>query len=104
MSFRLNSRNHWLFYHEILRGKQSVISIIFNQNGITFRFTINAMTTEKGLNAAILKITLMIQEKFPELSKYIEEMPVNNPEINLEQLKDYYNSLENLIEKYAENH
>jgi hypothetical protein len=66
------------------------------------------MTTEKELNAAILAKTLMIQEKFPELSKYIEEMPitipVNNPEINLKQLTDYYNSLENLIEKYAENH
>ena len=66
------------------------------------------MTTEKELNAAILKKTLMIQERFPELSKYIEEMPitipVNNPEINLKQLTDYYNSLENLIEKYAKNH
>jgi hypothetical protein len=66
------------------------------------------MTTEKELNAAILKKTLMIQEKFPELSKYIDEMPitipVNNPEINLKNLKDYYNSLDNLIEKYAENH
>jgi hypothetical protein len=66
------------------------------------------MTTEKELNAAILAKTLMIQEKFPELSKYIEEMPitipVNNPEINLKQLTDYYNSLENLIEKYAESH
>lgn len=66
------------------------------------------MPTEKELNAAILKKTLMIQERFPELSKYIEEMPitipVNNPEINLKQLMDYYNSLENLIEKYSENH
>jgi hypothetical protein len=66
------------------------------------------MTTEKELNAAILEKTLMIQEKFPELSKYIEEMPitipVSDPEINLKQLRDYYNSLENLIGKYAENH
>lgn len=66
------------------------------------------MKTEKELNAAILKKTLMIQERFPELSKYIEEMPitipVNNPEINLKQLTDYYNSLENLIQKYAKNH
>jgi hypothetical protein len=66
------------------------------------------MTTEKEINAAILKKTLMIQEKFPELSKYIEEMPitipVNNPVVNLKVLTDYYNSLDNLIEKYAENH
>jgi hypothetical protein len=66
------------------------------------------MTTEKEINAAILKKILMIQEKFPELSKYIEEMPitipVNNPVVNLKVLTDYYNSLDNLIEKYAENH
>lgn len=66
------------------------------------------MTTEKELNAAILQKTLMIQEKFPELSKYIEEMPItiptNNPEINIKNLVDYNNSLDNLIEKYAENH
>jgi hypothetical protein len=66
------------------------------------------MTTEKELNAAILKKTLMIQEKFPELSKYIEEMPItipiNNPEITIKNLKDYYNSLDNLVEKYGKNH
>jgi hypothetical protein len=66
------------------------------------------MKTEKELNAAILQKTLMIQEKFPELSKYIEEMPItiptSNPEINLKQLTDYCNSLDNLMEKYAENH
>ena len=66
------------------------------------------MATEKELNAAILKKTLMIQEKFPELSKYIEEMPitipVDNPEITLKNLTDYCNSLDNLIEKYAESH
>ena len=66
------------------------------------------MATEKELNAAILQKTLMIQEKFPELSKYIEEMPitipVDNPEITRKNLTDYYDSLDNLIEKYAENH
>jgi hypothetical protein len=66
------------------------------------------MKTEKELNAAILQKTLMIQEKFPELSKYIEEMPItiptSNPEINLKQLTDYCDSLDNLMEKYAENH
>jgi hypothetical protein len=66
------------------------------------------MATEKELNAAILQKTLMIQEKFPELSKYIEEMPItiptSNPEINLKQLTDYCDSLDNLMEKYAENH
>ena len=67
------------------------------------------MKTEEELNAAILKITLTIQEKFPELSKYIEEMPVTipnvaEPEINNKTLKDYYDSLNALLKKYAPNH
>ena len=67
------------------------------------------MKTERELNNDILKITLTIQEKFPELSKYIAEMPVtipniNNPEINIKNLKNYYDSLDNLLEKYAASH
>jgi hypothetical protein len=68
-----------------------------------------AMKTEKELNDDILKITMTIKELFPELSKYIEEMPVtipnsSNPEINIKKLKDYYDSLDNLMKKYATNH
>jgi hypothetical protein len=68
-----------------------------------------AMKTEKELNDDILKITITIKESFPELSKYIEEMPItipksSNPEINIKKLKDYYDSLDNLMKKYAKNH
>jgi hypothetical protein len=67
------------------------------------------MKTEKELNDDILKITMTIKESFPELSKYIEEMPItipnsSNPEINIKTLKDYYDSLDNLMKKYANNH
>lgn len=67
------------------------------------------MKTEKELNDDILKITMTIKESFPELSKYIEEMPItipnnSNPEINIKSLKDYYDSLDNLMKKYAKNH
>lgn len=67
------------------------------------------MKTESELNADILKITMIIQEIFPELSKYLVEMPVTipddiSPEINLKNLKDYYDSLDNLLKKYADNH
>ena len=63
------------------------------------------METEKELNDKILAITLEIQKKHPELSKYLDEMPVtlpdeNNPEITVSKLKDYYNSLTSLIKKY----
>lgn len=61
--------------------------------------------TEAGLNAKILEITLKIKEDFPELSKYIEEMPVTNPdvenpEMSIKHLKNYYFSLQSLVNKY----
>lgn len=67
------------------------------------------MKTEKQLNDDILKITLLIQEKYPELSKYITEMPVSNPdtetpEINIKHLTNYYESLATILKKYAPNH
>jgi hypothetical protein len=67
------------------------------------------MKTEKKINKAILKITMKIKEQFPELSKYILEMPVTipnveNPEMNSKALQDYYDSLETLLKNYTENH
>jgi hypothetical protein len=67
------------------------------------------MKTEIELNAEIMSITLMIQEKHPELSKYLAEMPITipiaaNPEINIKRLQDYYNSLSVLVEKYVFSH
>lgn len=65
--------------------------------------------TEKDLNAKILKMTLMIREQYPELSKYLEEMPVTvpnaeNPNIELENLKKYYSSLTAILERYKLEH
>jgi hypothetical protein len=67
------------------------------------------MKTEKELNDDILKITMLIQEKYPELSKYIAEMPVTipneaTPEITIKILKEYYESLDILVKDYAVNH
>jgi hypothetical protein len=67
------------------------------------------MKTEKELNSDILKITMAIRDNFPELSKYLNEMPVtipvsNNPEINRKNLQDYFNSLDALFRKYVINH
>jgi hypothetical protein len=61
--------------------------------------------TEKDLNAKILKITMRIKDHYPELSQYIEEMPVtvpseNDPEVTLNNLKAYYESLNSLLNKY----
>jgi hypothetical protein len=63
----------------------------------------------KDLNVKILKITMIIKNKFPELSKYIEEMPITipdekNPEITAENLRLYYNSLNSILNKYIKQH
>jgi len=65
------------------------------------------MKTENEIN--IIETTMAINEKFPELSKYIVEMPVmipniNEPDINEKSLKDYQSSLDVLLNKYAANH
>ena len=67
------------------------------------------MKTEKEIEDAILKITMKIQNQYPELSKYLAEMPVTipdvkTPEINIKNLQEYYNSLLALLNKYAPNH
>ena len=67
------------------------------------------MKTEKQLNTDILEMTMKIQEQFPELSKYIAEMPATipnaiSPEINIKTLQDYYDSLAILLKDYAINH
>lgn len=67
------------------------------------------MKTEAELNEKILKITMTIREEFPELLKFLNEMPetipdVKNPEINNIILQKYFNSLEDLLRKYAPNH
>ena len=65
--------------------------------------------TENDLNAKILKITMTIKDRHPELSKYIEEMKVtipdeNNPEITLKNLKAYYDSLNAVLTTYLVEH
>lgn len=67
------------------------------------------MKTEKQLNTEILEMTMKIQEQFPELSKYIAEMPVtipnaSSPEINIKTLQEYYDSLAIMLRDYAINH
>lgn len=67
------------------------------------------MKTEAELSKNIVKMTMTIRNEFPELIKFLSEMPQTipnqeNPEINRKVLQDYYDSLEDLIRKYAPNH
>lgn len=60
---------------------------------------------EKELNDKILKITMIIKDHYPEMSKYLDEMPVTvpsekDPEITLNHLQSYYESLNSLLNKY----
>jgi hypothetical protein len=60
---------------------------------------------EKELNSRILQISMKILEKHSELAEHLDEMPMTipnmkNPEINIKILKDYLESLENILEHF----
>lgn len=64
------------------------------------------MKTVSELNKAILDITMKIYNEYPELVKYLSELPVtipdsSNPEINTLILQDYYETLSNIVKKYV---
>ena len=61
------------------------------------------------LNSKILDITMTIKNEFSELSKYLEEMPETipnnlNPEITLQNLKTYHETLDTLLKNYILTH
>jgi hypothetical protein len=67
------------------------------------------MKTEIKLNDDILKITNKISEEYPELLKYVGEIPVKINystiiEINKKNLQDYYDSLNDILRNYTINH
>ncbi len=66
------------------------------------------MKTAAELEKKILNITMKIDKEFPELSKYINEMPVKeferDKDANMKSLEEYYNSLKELFGKYSKSH
>jgi hypothetical protein len=63
----------------------------------------------RTLNQKILAITMLIEEKHPELSNYLLEMPVtipnqDHPNIDENMLEDYYQSLCKLLKDYDIEH
>lgn len=67
------------------------------------------MITTKELNQDIMEITLKIRDRYPELIKYLDEMPVRNDdstddEAENRNLKEHYDSLVGLLAKYAVDH
>ncbi|MFZ4105061.1 NAD(P)/FAD-dependent oxidoreductase [Flavobacterium sp.] len=66
------------------------------------------MKTREELNKEILETTAEIQENYPELSKFEDEMPMETPsdgktEITTKNLQEYNDSLQAVSEGYAKN-
>lgn len=64
---------------------------------------------ERDLNLKIIQVTTEIKEHYPELIKFLDEMPVaipteENKEITLKNLKTYCDSLNSLLNNYIEEH
>ena len=64
---------------------------------------------ENYLNSRILKITMTIKNQYPELLEFLNEMPVTipsekSPEITLNNLKTYGESLNSILIKYELEH
>jgi hypothetical protein len=64
------------------------------------------METEKELNSRIMELTRQIREQHPELSQYLDEMPLtipndSHPEITVKKLKEYCESLNLLLKDHA---
>lgn len=64
------------------------------------------METEDELNKQILKSTGNIQDNYPELSKFVDELTITipdkeTPQINTSTLKNYNDSLQAMATKYA---
>lgn len=67
------------------------------------------METEAEINAKIMKLTMVISENYPELMKYLNEMPItipidSNPEINTKNLQKYHDNLLDIFRKYVAEH
>jgi len=67
------------------------------------------METKKELTEKILKITILIQERYPQLSKYLSEVQetlptLEHPEVDADALGKYYQTLEEMLKDYLEQH
>jgi hypothetical protein len=67
------------------------------------------MKTEAELEKDIMGILKKIRNDFPELTKFIDEMPLSNkgdskPDIATIELEAYFNSLNNLYNEYSSTH
>ena len=62
------------------------------------------METKEKVTAKIIALTMQIQEEYPELLTFVDEMKITipnetNPEINIRILNEYYDTLNQLLKK-----
>lgn len=69
------------------------------------------MELSQELLAEITQVTRAIEDNYPELQKYLDENPMtlpegdnSNVEMDNEALKEYLNSLKELVIKYDKEH
>ncbi|WP_417352759.1 hypothetical protein [Flavobacterium alkalisoli] len=67
------------------------------------------METKKKITEKIFKITVLIQEKYPELSDYLDEVQdtipaMEHPEVDAGTLSKYYETLDNMLKDYLLEH
>lgn len=67
------------------------------------------MKSKQTLNQSIIDITNRIYLEFPELTKYIKEIPsirseLDDEKISNQNLLDYFNSLNDLMAQYSKTH
>ena len=103
---RNNSKANAVLSQKIAKIEKEIQPALYEQS---FDKTSIDGETEKDLNEKILKITMKIKDKYPELSKYIEEMPETipddkHPKITPNNLKSYYDSLNSALNKYILEH
>jgi hypothetical protein len=86
---------------------QKETRLVFEEQTTNKKVNFDQIT--KDLNSKIMEITIIIKDKYPELLKYLDEMPVTipsekNPEITLKNLSAYYESLNTVLNKYKLEH
>ncbi|WP_396602028.1 hypothetical protein [Algibacter sp. R77976] len=67
------------------------------------------MSQLHNIENQIVKLTSLIETKYPELYQFLEETPVtmpavNHPDINTKIMKDYLESLKQLLKHHIETH
>lgn len=67
------------------------------------------MKTKAELEKEILTMTMKMHSEYPELSKYINEIPIDTTTgkgdlVNTQNLRQYLNSLQEIMLEYAKTH